>query len=122
MPAHPGIHLIATSAMTNDSTSIGNTQQHLDALTARDMSLSSTSTTSAAAAAKPGGESGYEPWYPNNIPLDSSVKQFITRFFQVSDDPERNEEWVDFFAEDATLIMAKDVAKGKEGKFNMAAQ
>jgi hypothetical protein len=105
--------------MTNDSTTItSKTQKHLDALTARDMSLSSTSTSAAAAAAKPGGESGYEPWYPNNIPLDSSVKQFITHFFEVSDDPSRNEEWVDFFADDATLIMAKDVAKGKEGKLS----
>ncbi|KAK4234700.1 hypothetical protein C8A03DRAFT_37516 [Achaetomium macrosporum] len=63
---------------------------------------------------KPGGESGYEPWYPNNIPTDSSVKKFITHFFEVSDDPDRNDEWVGFFQDDATVMMGNDVARGKE--------
>jgi hypothetical protein len=69
----------------------------------------------ASSAPKPGGESGYEPWYPNNIPTDSAVKKFITHFFEVSDDPVRNDEWVGFFQDDATVIMGNDVAKGKEG-------
>ncbi|KAK4123865.1 hypothetical protein N657DRAFT_645469 [Parathielavia appendiculata] len=100
--------------MNNDDSSI-ETQTHLDSLTmARDMSLSSTFGSLATAAGKPGGESGYEPWYPNNVPVDSSVKLFITRFFEVSDDPDRNDEWVYFFREDATLIMMKDIAKGKD--------
>ncbi|KAK4106883.1 hypothetical protein N658DRAFT_415821 [Parathielavia hyrcaniae] len=78
------------------------------------MSLSSNSGPLTTAASKPGGESGCEPLYPNNIPVDSSVKQFITRFFEVSDDPGRDGEWADFFRDDATLFMMKDVAKGKE--------
>lgn len=63
----------------------------------------------------PGGESGYEPAYPNNIRTDPSVKRFITHFFEVSDTPDSIDEWVSHFREDATVIMGNDVAKGKEG-------
>lgn len=63
----------------------------------------------------PGGESGYEPSYPNNIPMDSSVKRFITNFFQTSDSPDKDDEWVASFHDDATVMMGNDVAKGKEG-------
>ncbi|KAL2201385.1 hypothetical protein P885DRAFT_65639 [Corynascus similis CBS 632.67] len=61
----------------------------------------------------PGGESGYEPWYPSNIATDSSVKEFVTRFFQVSDDAGRDEEWVELFDEGATVIIGNDEAKGR---------
>ncbi|KAK3296070.1 uncharacterized protein B0H64DRAFT_162861 [Chaetomium fimeti] len=88
------------------------TQQALNALTKRDMSSHSSSASTSPAI--PGGESGYEPWYPNNIPLDSSIKRFITHFFEVSDDPDRNEEWVGLFDENATVMIGNDVAKGKE--------
>lgn len=91
------------------------TQQALDALTKRDMS--SNSNLASGSQAIPGGESGYEPLYPNNIPTDSAVKSFITHFFEVSDDPGRNDEWVGFFDENATVIIGNDVAKGKEGKY-----
>jgi len=91
------------------------TQQALDALTKRDMSLSSNSSGSKAML---GGESGYEPLFPNNIPTESSVKHFITHFFEVSDDSDRNDEWVGFFDENATVIMGNDVAKGKEGMYS----
>ena len=64
----------------------------------------------------PGGESGYEPLYPSNVPVDSSVKEFITHFFEVSDDADRNDEWADLFLEDATLIMGNDTAKGRPGE------
>ena len=92
------------------------TQQALDALTKRDMS--SKSHPASGSRAIPGGESGYEPSFPNNIPTDSSIKRFIARFFEVSDDPDRNDEWVGFFDENATVIMGNDVAKGKEGRFS----
>lgn len=62
-----------------------------------------------------GGVSGYEVAYPTNITVDPSVKDFITRFYQVSDDPERNEEWVDFFAEDASVRIGNNAAEGREG-------
>ncbi|KAK4157971.1 hypothetical protein C8A00DRAFT_11233 [Chaetomidium leptoderma] len=82
------------------------TQHTLDALLVRDMS--------SGPSAAPGGDSGYEPCYPSNIPMDSSVKRFITHFFEVSDDPDRNDEWLGFFRDDATVMMGNDVAKGKE--------
>ncbi|GAB1320626.1 hypothetical protein MFIFM68171_10836 [Madurella fahalii] len=62
----------------------------------------------------PGGESGYEPAYPDNIPTESSVKRFITNFFAVSDTPDSIDEWVSYFRDDATVIMGNDIAKGKQ--------
>ncbi|KAL2257972.1 hypothetical protein VTK26DRAFT_8897 [Humicola hyalothermophila] len=61
----------------------------------------------------PGGESGYEPFYPGNVSLDGSVKRFIRNFFEISDDPDRTDEWVASFQDDATVIIGDDVAKGK---------
>lgn len=99
--------------MLNDTANTS-VQQALDALLRRhDMSVRSSSVSSTTSI--PGGESGYDPMYPNNIPLDSSVKRFITHFYEVSDDPDRNDEWVGFFHEDATVLMGNDVAKGREG-------
>ena len=97
------------------------TQQQLNALAAQNMSAacSSPSPTSSAVPV-PGGESGYEPCYPTNTPVDASVKRFITHFFEVSDDADRNDEWVGFFGEDATVMMGSDVAKGREGEFTSA--
>ncbi len=63
----------------------------------------------------PGGESGYEPYYPSNIPIDSSVKRFIANFFETSDNPDETDEWVGFFQDDAAIIMGNDTARGKEG-------
>jgi hypothetical protein len=96
----------------NDKHSV---HQALDVLLRRDMSVRSSSVSSTTSI--PGGESGYDPMYPNNIPLDSSVKRFITHFFEVSDDPDRNDEWVGFFHENATVLMGNDVAKGREGRW-----
>ncbi|AEO69395.1 uncharacterized protein THITE_2119752 [Thermothielavioides terrestris NRRL 8126] len=97
------------------------TQQALHTDTTRDMNSGRGSTSdskpSSSPSALPGGESGYEPWYPSNVPADASVKRFVTRFFEVSDDPGRNEEWVSMFADDATVTIGSDVAKGKDGEF-----
>ncbi|KAK0711084.1 hypothetical protein B0H67DRAFT_273624 [Lasiosphaeris hirsuta] len=59
----------------------------------------------------------YRPAYPVNHPLDSSIKNFIARFFAISDTPgpALTEHWVDFFRDDATLVMGNDEATGKEG-------
>lgn len=111
--------------MANDNTNGDNTQQALDGLITRQRDKSSTSAAATGAAstpissAVPGGVSGYEPLYPNNIPTDSSVKRFITHFFEVADDPDRDEEWVGLFRENATVMMGTDVAKGRAGKFSI---
>jgi len=64
-----------------------------------------------------GDSSHYHPLYPSNYPLDPSVKDFITSFFATSDVPGLTDEWLGFFREDATLVMGKDKAMGKEGEF-----
>lgn len=59
--------------------------------------------------------SNYKPAYPANVPVDDGVKDFITTFYGVSDTPGKNDEWVSFFKEDATLVMEKKEATGKAG-------
>lgn len=47
----------------------------------------------------PGGQpgyEGYEPWCPSSVPTDSSVKRFISSFYEVSDDPDRTDDRVAF--------------------------
>lgn len=58
---------------------------------------------------------GYRPVYPVDVQVGDSVKEFVTRFYGVSDTPGKDAEWVDFFRDDATLVMAKDKAAGKTG-------
>ena len=63
--------------------------------------------------------SGYEPTWPKdqNLPpiYTRDLSQFITRFFQVSDNPDLTEEWLSFFHEKAMLVMGDKAAEGKEG-------
>lgn len=42
------------------------------------------------------------------------ISKFITRFFQVSDNPDLTEEWLSFFGDKAKLVMGDKVAEGKE--------
>lgn len=67
-----------------------------------------------------GGESGYDPLYPiaavTNNEDEESVGQFVSRFFELSDDPGRNEEWIGSFTEDAVVFMGDKVARGREGQ------
>lgn len=58
---------------------------------------------------------GYNPVYPVDVTVDAGVKEFVTKFYGVSDTPGKDAEWVDFFRNDATLVMAKDKATGKTG-------
>ncbi|PSS03809.1 hypothetical protein BD289DRAFT_420254 [Coniella lustricola] len=57
----------------------------------------------------------YEPEYPANIAVDAGIKNFITNFYTVSDTFGQNREWADFYCDDATLIMEKKEAIGKDG-------
>ena len=58
--------------------------------------------------------SGYEPMYPTDSPADATVKRFVTRFFGISDTPGLTDEWVEFFRDDATLVMGNDAATGRQ--------
>ncbi|KAG8161485.1 hypothetical protein KVR01_008472 [Diaporthe batatas] len=55
----------------------------------------------------------YSPVYPTNVQVDDGVKDFITKFYGVSDTPGKNQEWLDFFHHDATLVMGLQEATGK---------
>lgn len=57
----------------------------------------------------------YSPIFPTGVPVDNGIKEFITSFYGVSDTPGKNQEWVDFFRDDAMLVMEKKEAKGKTG-------
>ncbi|KAK5664047.1 hypothetical protein OQA88_261 [Cercophora sp. LCS_1] len=58
--------------------------------------------------------SGYGPLYPGNIPIDPSIKEFIARFFTVSDTSGLTDDWVGFFRDDATLVMGNNTAEGQQ--------
>ncbi|KAI0435087.1 hypothetical protein F5Y09DRAFT_293642 [Xylaria sp. FL1042] len=57
----------------------------------------------------------YTPIYPTDgVAVDERVKRFISAFYAVSDDPGKNDEWVDYFAPDASLVMGDKMARGVE--------
>ncbi|KAK4146957.1 uncharacterized protein C8A04DRAFT_25151 [Dichotomopilus funicola] len=56
----------------------------------------------------------HEVLYPTDITVDPSIRAFISRFYHVSDDPDRNGEWADFFTEDALVKIGSNVAEGTE--------
>lgn len=60
--------------------------------------------------------SNYSPAYPTDVQVDAGVKDFITKFYGVSDTPGKNLEWLEFFHDDATLVMALQEATGKTGE------
>jgi hypothetical protein len=64
--------------------------------------------------------SNYSPAYPTNVQVDAGVKDFITKFYGMSDTPGKNQEWLDFFHDDATLVMALQEATGKTGESAVA--
>ncbi|KAI1126680.1 hypothetical protein F5Y10DRAFT_244353 [Nemania abortiva] len=56
----------------------------------------------------------YATTYPTNVAVDERVKEFISAFYAISDDPSKNSEWVDYFAPDALLVMGDKRARGIE--------
>lgn len=65
----------------------------------------------------------YEPLFPANLGDGfADLPEFIKKFYQVSDTPGRDDEWVSFFAEDseAHLVMGSKRADGKEGKSHVS--
>lgn len=61
--------------------------------------------------------SPYSSEYPANIPFDAAYKRFFEDFYAVSDTPDAHEEYVRFFTEDATLIMASRRVVGRDGTY-----
>lgn len=60
----------------------------------------------------------YHPAFAVEMPSDDSIKDFIAKFYTISDTPGKNTEWVNFFQDDATLVMEKKSATGKTGMHN----
>ncbi|KAI1089644.1 hypothetical protein F5B19DRAFT_466224 [Rostrohypoxylon terebratum] len=56
----------------------------------------------------------YVPLLPPGRAVGARIKEFISRFYAVSDDPSRNEEWVDFFLPDAVVIIGDKSAKATD--------
>ncbi|KAI1374531.1 hypothetical protein F4677DRAFT_160124 [Hypoxylon crocopeplum] len=56
----------------------------------------------------------YMPAFPINHALDERVKTFISNFYATSDDPSKNEEWMNYFLPDAVVIMGDKSATGTE--------
>ncbi|KAI1144455.1 hypothetical protein F5Y05DRAFT_407847 [Hypoxylon sp. FL0543] len=56
----------------------------------------------------------YVPAFPSDHAVDQRVKDFIARFYATSDDPSKNEEWVDYFLPNAVLILGDKSAKGTD--------
>ncbi|KAJ4414414.1 hypothetical protein N0V85_003169 [Neurospora sp. IMI 360204] len=52
--------------------------------------------------------------FPTSALSNYIISDFITHFFQVSDNPDLTEEWVSFFGLDAKLVMGHKVAEGRE--------
>ncbi|KAK8058210.1 hypothetical protein PG994_008658 [Apiospora phragmitis] len=49
--------------------------------------------------------SGYNPECLSSLPVDDKLREFLPTFFRLSDDAARNEEWVECFCPDATVVM-----------------
>lgn len=57
----------------------------------------------------------YTATYPTSTTVDERVKEFISAFYAISDDPSRDNEWVDCFTPDAFIALGDRQAKGTEG-------
>jgi hypothetical protein len=57
----------------------------------------------------------YASEYPPAILFDASYKAFFESFYATSDTPEAHESYVDYFTQDATLVMASKTAVGRDG-------
>ena len=49
--------------------------------------------------------------------LDEDLKQLIVEFFEISDNPKKNSQWIECFAKDAEVDLGVDRAQGNKGKF-----
>lgn len=56
----------------------------------------------------------YNSEYPN-LPFDSKYRDFISRFYEISDTPDLHDEYAASFAENGRLQMASKEVHGTEG-------
>ena len=61
--------------------------------------------------------SGYNPSYAQNAdPVGEDIQKFISLFFEISDNPKRNESWVNCFTKDAEVLVGPEKGKGEAGE------
>ena len=58
--------------------------------------------------------SNYSPVLPVDYKDDHGIKEFIAEFFRISDDPEKNEAWVDFYHDNGTFVLNNTTSQGRE--------
>ncbi|KAI0002833.1 hypothetical protein F4779DRAFT_622065 [Xylariaceae sp. FL0662B] len=58
--------------------------------------------------------SSYLPTIPSDVVVDERTRDFVSRYYAVSDDPSKNEEWVSYFAPDAVFVVGDKSAEGTE--------
>ncbi|KAI8960308.1 hypothetical protein F5Y11DRAFT_349670 [Daldinia sp. FL1419] len=56
----------------------------------------------------------YKPLFPIDRPADEKLENFVSHFYVISDDASRDEEWVNSFLPDATVIIGDKLAVGIE--------
>ncbi|XDG01554.1 hypothetical protein ABKA04_001169 [Annulohypoxylon sp. FPYF3050] len=56
----------------------------------------------------------YVPLLPPGHTAEARIKDFVSKFYAVSDDPSKNEEWVDYFLPDAVVIIGDKSAKATD--------
>ena len=62
----------------------------------------------------------YASEYPTGVEVDTGIKQFFEDFYKTTDMPDAHEDYVDFYARDAVLIMASKKCVGREGTVFMS--
>ena len=58
--------------------------------------------------------SQYYSQYPD-VPVDAALKKYFEEFYKTSDTPGADEKYANSFTEDATLIMASKIVRGRSG-------
>lgn len=58
--------------------------------------------------------SNYSPVLPVDYKDDHGIKEFIAKFFRISDDPEQNEAWVDYYRDNGTFVLNNTTSQGRE--------
>ncbi|KAI9736791.1 MAG: hypothetical protein M1834_000995 [Cirrosporium novae-zelandiae] len=66
------------------------------------MSLSTTTTSS----------SSYKAEFPTHLPINPSVLKFLEKFYEISDNPNAHDTYVNSFTDDATFKLGSKIAQG----------
>jgi hypothetical protein len=59
--------------------------------------------------------SDYSPVFPSSTAPEDKIRTFLSEFYRTSDDPTKNDDWVQYFTPDAVLVMGSNTARGTEG-------